>query len=104
MTELTNSLVFLEESVRKNKSRKQLTQSNELNSLALVMVRGYTKRQVVEMIKAKLADRSQADLAREIGISRGYLADVLSGKSHPGPSILPYFGLEPGYIKSERAA
>jgi hypothetical protein len=77
---------------------------SEQDSLAFVMVRGYTKQQVIDMVRAKLSGVSQSDLAREIGISRGYLADVLSGRALPGPMILHHLGLEAGYIKSERAA
>lgn len=77
---------------------------SEQDSLSLVMVRGYTKQQVIGMLRAKLSDGSQSDLAREIGISRGYLADALSGRALPGPAILQHLGLEAGYIKSERAA
>lgn len=37
---------------------------------------------------------SQADLARELGVSTGYLNDVLQGRAEAGDKILRPLGLE----------
>jgi transcriptional regulator with XRE-family HTH domain len=53
-----------------------------------------TQTEVVKWLREEVkAHRSQAELARKIGISRAYLNDILTGNRGPGESVLKYFGL-----------
>jgi len=38
--------------------------------------------------------KSWASLARRIGVSRGFLADVVFGRRRPGQKVLEFLGME----------
>lgn len=48
----------------------------------------------IAVIRARLRDKSQKDLCRELDIPESYLSDVLRGRRDPGPLICEAFGLE----------
>jgi transcriptional regulator with XRE-family HTH domain len=49
---------------------------------------------VLRRLKQVQAGRTQAVLAKELGVSQGYLSDVLRGMRLPGPKMLAKIGLE----------
>lgn len=54
-----------------------------------------TADDVRDMIRRRIGpDGSQAQLAREIGISRQYLNAVLQGEKEPSETIANFFGLD----------
>lgn len=59
---------------------------------------------MIRRLEARRGNRTQRALAEEMDISPAYLCDVLAGRRDPGPSILKFVDLEPGYIESEDAA
>ena len=68
------------------------------------MARGYTVKQTFEMLKKFVSTRTTRAAAAELGVSQQFLCDVLAGRRPVGPTIAKHFGLEAGFIKSERAA
>jgi DNA-binding phage protein len=48
----------------------------------------------LRLIKAVQAAGSQSQLARDVGISRQYLFDVLNGGRQPGPALLKHLKLK----------
>lgn len=51
--------------------------------------------QVREMIRAeRLKFKTQADMARAIGVYPSFLANFLGGTRYPGSRVLDYLGLE----------
>lgn len=50
--------------------------------------------QVLNLIRGRIGNGTQAEIARLWGISPAYLGDVLHGLREPGPSILKPLGLE----------
>ena len=67
-------------------------------------MRGFNTDEVLKMLRARMGQRTQRDFAAELGVSQQYLCDVYQGKRAPAKKMLQFLGLEPGYIKSERAA
>lgn len=61
------------------------------------------EQQIVDLLKQKQSDGTQAQLAREIGITPQYLHDVFHGRRAPGPKILEYLRIEKRetYVKSK---
>jgi predicted transcriptional regulator len=64
----------------------------------------YTDEQVIDILAERRGDRTQKELAREIGVSPQHLNDVFNHRRAAGPSILRYLGLEYVIVKSDRAA
>ena len=52
-----------------------------------------TADEVREILRQKLGDGTQVDLARTLGISPAYLSDILSGARDPGDRVLDALGL-----------
>ena len=51
---------------------------------------------IVEAIRARIGYRKgQTDVADDLGVSRSYLCEVLSGKKKPGPVLLKALGYDP---------
>ncbi len=48
---------------------------------------------VRRMVADKLTDKTQRDVADELGVSAGYLNDYLHFRREPGPKILQALGL-----------
>lgn len=48
----------------------------------------------IRMLRESLDGRSQAEMAKKIGISPQYLHDVLNERRGPGEKILDFLGLE----------
>lgn len=46
------------------------------------------------MLAARLHNMSQAALARELGVSTGYLNDILQDRREPGPKVLKALKLQ----------
>lgn len=62
-----------------------------------------TADDVREMLKGKIGyNHGVRALAKQLGVSQGYMSDVLSGKRAPGPKILAALGFspEPVYVKA----
>ena len=54
--------------------------------------------QVIDLLRSKIGfKRTQQHLAKEIGVSQGYMSDVLNKKRGIGPVILEYLDLEVCY-------
>jgi len=66
--------------------------------------KGYGREEVLRRLEERRGNRTQKALAEEMGVSPPYLSDVLAGRRDPGPAILSFVGLEPGYIEAEDAA
>lgn len=75
-----------------------------LTETQFMRIPGYKTEEVLRRLAVKQGDRTQKALAEEMGISDKYLSDVLNGRRDPGPAILQFVGLEPGYIEAEDAA
>ena len=61
-----------------------------------------TSAQVVKRLRQATVDAgSQAALAREIGVSRAYISDILAGQRQPYGRVLTYLGLtrKQGYVR-----
>jgi transcriptional regulator with XRE-family HTH domain len=48
----------------------------------------------IEVLRKRLGDGTQRELAGVLGISPQYLNDILSGHREPGPKLLEGLGLE----------
>ena len=59
-----------------------------------------TSDELLNLLRDKQGDRTQAELAKEIGISPAYLSDVLAGRRDPGPSVLDFLGIEKAYVRA----
>ena len=46
------------------------------------------------LARARNGGESWASLARRIGVSRGFLADVVFGRRKPGQKVLEFLGME----------
>jgi plasmid maintenance system antidote protein VapI len=53
-----------------------------------------TESQVVEHIKAQVAKSTAAQVAREVGVTRAYLGDIIHGRRHVSRKIANAFGYE----------
>jgi transcriptional regulator with XRE-family HTH domain len=49
---------------------------------------------VLSILRTRLGAGSAREMAEELGVSAGYLHDVLRGNRQPGPSILAPLNLE----------
>lgn len=60
----------------------------------------------ITQLKIKLRGRTQASLAREIGISPPHLCEVLAGRKPPGTKIRKFLGVEKQvtYRRNDRGA
>jgi len=56
----------------------------------------YTGRMniAIRELKARCAQRMRVEIAREVGVSAGFISAVLLGRKRPGPRLLAYLGLE----------
>jgi transcriptional regulator with XRE-family HTH domain len=52
-----------------------------------------TKDQVIALLKKRQGERTQQELAEELGVSQQYLSDVLLGRRDPGPAVLDKLNL-----------
>ncbi len=53
----------------------------------------HTEAQVRDMLRAKLANRTQSSLADEIGLSRSYFNEIVRRLRPPSSEVLRYLGL-----------
>ncbi len=53
----------------------------------------HTEAQVRDMLRAKLANRTQSSLADEIGLSRSYFNEIVRALRPPSSEVLRYLGL-----------
>ena len=52
------------------------------------------RKDLVDLLRAKCEGKTQAALAKEIGVSAPYVSDIFNGRRNPdSPSILRYLGL-----------
>jgi len=59
-----------------------------------------TEKQIVEMLKSRIKyGTNQAKLAKELGVSRAFLSDVLAGKRSIGAKIPKKLGFILDYRK-----
>ncbi len=67
-------------------------------------MRRYTYDEIILMLKRHQGERTQRELAVDIGCSESYLSELLTGQKHePGEKILTYLGLNEvkEYVKQE---
>lgn len=67
-------------------------QKSELFLQEKRMAKSLTEQQVREFIYGKAMDDSQKSLAKKMGISAGYLSDVLNGRRDISDSFARFFG------------
>ena len=53
----------------------------------------------LKILVKRLGDRSQTELAQELGISKTYLGLLLVGKREFGPKVLDALGLQKIYVR-----
>lgn len=53
-----------------------------------------TRNVVIQMLILRKGERTQVELATDLGVSAQYLGDVLAGRRDPGKAILNAMGLE----------
>ena len=53
----------------------------------------HTENEVYEMLRVKLANRTQSSLADEIGLSRSYFNEIIRRLRPPSAEVLRYLGL-----------
>ena len=53
----------------------------------------HTENEVLDLLRAKLANRTQASLADEIGLSRSYFNEIVRRLRPPSSEVLRYLGL-----------
>ena len=53
-----------------------------------------TERQIIEMLRQKLAGGTKRGLAKRIGVTPQHLHDVFIGRRSPGPKILEFLNIE----------
>lgn len=61
-----------------------------------------TNETVVQLLKQKLGERTQVELARELQVSPQYIHDVLCGNRKPSDKILEYVGLKWEIVKAKK--
>lgn len=68
----------------------------------MVMATYRAEKQLVELVKDQIGNRTQKEWAKAAGISQAYLSDFLQGRRGPGPAILRALGFEqePYYRKA----
>ena len=52
------------------------------------------KNGVLQLLRRKQGDRTQVELAKELGISTAYLSDIFNGNREPSAAILDYLELK----------
>jgi predicted transcriptional regulator len=57
------------------------------------MPKRYSCDQILQLLKDRQGDRTQSDLADDLGVSQQYLCDVFAGKRDPGTKILEALGM-----------
>lgn len=54
----------------------------------------FNKTDVLTMLRGHISyEKSQKDLAVEMGVSQAYVSDLLKGNRDPGPKVLAFLGL-----------
>ena len=66
--------------------------------------RAYTEEEVRQMLRERQGERTQGELAKEIGLPQSNVSRIISGREKPCPTVLRYLGLETGYLETEDAA
>ncbi len=56
---------------------------------------------VVQLLKKKQGERTQKEMAEDIGVSPQYIHDVLTGARTPSDKILDYLGLKREIVKAK---
>ena len=64
----------------------------------------YSHKEILDLLKRKQGDRNCAQFAREVGITKSYMGDILKGKRTPGPKVLRYLGLQCAIIPKSKTA
>ncbi len=57
---------------------------------------------VIDLLKKRRGERTNSELAREVGISPQYLHDVLNGNRRPSEKILSFLGLRRDIVKASK--
>ncbi len=57
------------------------------------MKKRYTRDEVLELLRKRQGERTQNDLAAELGVSSAYLSDVFLGRRDLGVKILEALGM-----------
>ena len=66
--------------------------------------RAYTEEQVRKLLRDRQGERTQRQLAKEIGIPETNLSQILKGRIGPGPTVLRFLGLEVAFVKVDEKA
>jgi predicted transcriptional regulator len=53
----------------------------------------YSRDEVIELLKKRQSDRTQKELAEELGISQQFLCDMYAGVRDPGVKVLESLGM-----------
>lgn len=69
----------------------------------LTMKKQFTREEIIKMLRKQQGDRTQTELAKELGISKQFLADVFSGHRAPGEKLLSALGLTQRMIYEKSA-
>ena len=65
----------------------------------------YSADEVLELLRQKQGNRTQTELAADMGVTNQYLSDILNRRrGAAGPAVLRYLGLEVGYVRPEKVA
>lgn len=52
-----------------------------------------TVEDVIATLKQRQGNRTNVDMARELGVTKAYLGDLYMGRRTPGPAILEHLGM-----------
>lgn len=64
-----------------------------MSSVLIADIMGLMKT-ALDLLNEKLAKLTKSQMARDIGVSRQYIGQVLAGDRPPGPLVLAYLGME----------
>jgi transcriptional regulator with XRE-family HTH domain len=60
---------------------------------SLVNKKHYTHAEVLQLLEKRQGERTQKELAEELGVSQQYLCDLYQGKRYVGVKILEALGM-----------
>ena len=64
----------------------------------------YSKKDVAALLLKARGERPNAALARDIGITRQHLGELLRGTRMPGEKVLSFLGLQVRVIPKQKSA
>ena len=62
-----------------------------------------TEKQLIELLKSRIKyNKTQIELAKELGVSRSFLSEVLAGKKSIGVMIPAKMGYKIEYVETKK--